>query len=82
MWPPSFAVAGSYLDRLVRNRGLAATRITRITAAFGRAEELEGADRSAALEKLAGEVEQAAGQARDAARVRKLAAAVSDLSGV
>jgi hypothetical protein len=80
VWPPSFAVARSYLDQLVRNRGLAAARITRIRAALARAEKLEGADRSAALEKLAGEVEQAAGQARDAARVRKLAAAVSDLA--
>lgn len=80
VWPPSFAVARSFLDQLVRNRGLAAARITRFTAALARAEKLEGSDRRAALEKLAADVEQAAGQARDAARVRKLAAAVADLA--
>jgi hypothetical protein len=80
VWPASFAVARSYLDQLVRNRGLAQARIARITTALARAEKLDGDDRRATLEKLAGEVEQAAEQARDAARVRKLAAAVADLA--
>ena len=79
-WPASFAVARSYLDQLVRNRGLAPARIARVTTALGRAEKLDGADRGAALGRLAGEVEQMVGQAKDAARVRKLAAAVADLA--
>ena len=80
VWPASFAVARSYVDQLVRNKGLAPAKITRITAGLARAEKLAGAGRRAALEKLAGEVEQAAGQAKDAARVQKLAAAVADLA--
>ena len=41
VWPPSFAVARSYVDQLVRNRGLATARITRISAP--RSRQLSGA---------------------------------------
>jgi hypothetical protein len=80
VWPPSFALARAYLDQLTRNKGLAPARIARITTGLARAEKLDGDARRTALEKLAGEAEQAAGQAKDGDRVRKLAAAVSDLA--
>ena len=80
VWPASFAVARSYVDQLVRNRGLAVARTGRIAAGLNRAEKLAGADRRAALERLAGEIERDAERAADAARVRKLAGAVADLA--
>jgi hypothetical protein len=81
VWPASFAVARSYLDQLVRNRGLAATRSTRIAADLARAERLHGADRQAALAKLAAQVEKDGVRARDAERVKKLAAVLTELAG-
>ncbi len=80
VWPASFAVARSYLDQLVRNRGLAAPRTARIAAALARAEKASGDERRAALERLAGEIEKDAARAADSARVKKLAGAVADLA--
>ncbi len=80
VWPASFAVARSYLDQLVRNRGLAPARTSRIAAGLKGAEKLEGEGRRAALERLAGEIEKDAGRAGDSARVKKLAGAVADLA--
>ena len=80
VWPASFAVARSYLDQLVRNRGLRASRTARISADLARAERLAGPDRQAALAKLATQLEADAGRAVDAVRVRKLAAVVSELA--
>ena len=80
VWPASFAVVRSYLDQLVRNRGLAATRTARIAATLARAEKASGDERRAALERLAGEIEKDAERAADSARVKKLAGAVADLA--
>ena len=81
-WPASFAVARSYLDQLVRNKGLAPAKTSRIATGLARAEKLGGADRRAALERLASEIGQDAGRAADAGRVKKLAGAVADLAKV
>lgn len=80
VWPASFAVARSYLDQLVRNRGLSPARTTRISTALTRAERLQGDERRAALERLVTQIEGDAERAADGARVRKLAAAVADLA--
>ncbi|MBM4186844.1 MAG: hypothetical protein FJ206_05960 [Gemmatimonadetes bacterium] len=80
VWPPSFAVARSYLDQLVRNRGLGAARTSRIATALTRAERLQGEERRAALERLVPQIEADAERAADGDRVRKLAAAVADLA--
>ena len=80
VWPASFVVARAYLDQLVRNNGLRAARTAKITTDLARAERLEGAKRQAALTALAGQLEKDADRAADAARVRKLAAVVSDLA--
>ena len=82
VWPASFAVARSYLDQLVRNRGLAAGRTARIAAALARAEKATGDERRAVLERLAGDIERAADRAADSARVKKLAGAVADLAKI
>jgi hypothetical protein len=78
-WPPSFALACSYLDQLGRNNGLAADRIASARAAIARAEGQSGAARQSTLSSLASELNAAAGTARDGAKVRKLADAVSGL---
>ncbi|MSR05666.1 MAG: hypothetical protein EXR93_01145 [Gemmatimonadetes bacterium] len=79
VWPPSFALACSYLDQLQRSNGLAAGRISSARAALARAEAASGDARRTALTALAGELNTDAATATDAAKVRKLAGAVSDL---
>ena len=80
VWPSSFAVPRAYLDQLERNNGLAGERIAAARAALDRAERAPSTGRRAALTALASELEQAAGGARDAARVRALAGAVRELA--
>jgi hypothetical protein len=82
VWPAAFPVVRSYLDQLVRNNGLAAARTTAIGAALDAAEKLSGAPRQAALRALATAVERDARGAKDAAKVRVMAAAVRELAAV
>jgi hypothetical protein len=79
-WPPSFVVARAYLDQLRRNNGLAARRLTAVSAELDRVEALSGDQQRSALTTLAGQLESDASGARDAARVRMLAGAVRELS--
>ena len=79
VWPPSFALACSYVDQLERNHGLAPARISAVRSALARAESASGDARRAALTTLAGELNTDATTAADGAKVRKLAGAVSDL---
>ena len=79
-WPAAFPVARSYLDQLVRGDGLAASRTTAIGRALDAAERQSGAARRMALTRLAAQVDADARGARDAARVRALAAAIRDLA--
>jgi hypothetical protein len=79
-WPAAFPVARSYLDQLVRNEGLSAARTTAIASALNAAEAASGAARRDQLNALATELDGDAAGARDADRVRALAAAVRDLA--
>jgi hypothetical protein len=79
VWPPSFALACSYVDQLERNKGLAPARISAVRSALSRAELASGEQRRTALNTLATELNGDAATAADGAKVRKLAAAVSDL---
>jgi hypothetical protein len=79
-WPAAFPVVRSYLDQLVRGQGLAAARTTAIAQALDAAERQQGAARRTALTTLAGQVDRDATGARDAARVRAMAAAIRDLA--
>ncbi|MEO7040658.1 MAG: hypothetical protein ABI035_00180 [Gemmatimonadaceae bacterium] len=79
VWPAAFPVARAYVDQLVRDNGLPASRTTEITGALKNAEKMSGASRAAALKTLAGQLDQDASGARDAARVRALATVVKGL---
>ncbi len=80
VWPASFVVAGAYLDQLARTGGLAPDRVAATRAALGRAEKLSGQSRRDALTQLATQLSADASGAADQAKVRTLAAAVTDLA--
>ena len=80
VWPASFALARSYVDQLVRNNGLSASRSTAINGELTRAEQLGGSARKQALGALATAIRSDVSGAADKARVQWLAGAVSDLA--
>jgi hypothetical protein len=80
VWVPSFALARAYLDQLGRSNGLAAETIASARAALETAERRSGTQRKTALTELATRLTGAANSARDAAKVRLLSTAVSDLA--
>jgi hypothetical protein len=80
VWPPAFPVVRSYLDQLVRNKGLDASRTTAIDAALTAAEQATGAARRRALTTLAAQVDKDAATAKDAAKVRTMSAAIKSLA--
>lgn len=82
VWPPSFALARAYLDQLERSQGLAPERIAAVRSALAAAEQASGDERRTALSALAAQLQGDVAAARDAAKVQKLAAAVTDLAGV
>ena len=79
-WPAAFVVVRSYLDQLVRNQGLSATRTTAISAALDAAEQKSGAARATALTALAAEVDKDANGAKDSARVKAMAGEIRRLA--
>jgi hypothetical protein len=80
VWPPSFPLARAYADQLERTSGLSTARLAAVRQALSSAESASGAQRRDALAKLASELDGEASGSRDAARVRKLAAAARDLA--
>jgi len=80
VWPAAFPVVRSYLDQLVRGQGLAPARTSAIAGQLNSAEKLSGAERRNALNALAAQLDGEVTGAADAARVRKMAAAVRDLA--
>ncbi len=80
VWPATFALARSYVDQLVRNNGLGASRTTAINGELSRAERLSGEARKSALAALATAIRADVSGASDKARVQWLAGAVSDLA--
>ncbi len=80
-WPPSFALVKAYLDQLQRNSGYDAAKITAARSAVASAESASGAQRRTALQALATTLNGDAGSAKDAAKVRTLAEAVTALAG-
>jgi hypothetical protein len=81
VWPAAFPVVRSYLDQLVRNRGLPQQRTTAIGAAIDAAERANRAARRDQLNQLATQLDADAARATDAQRVRDMAAAVRKLAG-
>ena len=80
VWPASFVVARAYLDQLARSNGLAPARVAAARAALARAERLSGPARRDALTQLSTQLAGDAPAAADQAKVRTLAAAVTDLA--
>src|SRR3989454_238618 len=80
VWPPSFAVARAYVDQLARSNGLAPDKVAAARSALARAEHLSGPQRQDALTQLATQLNGDSQGAADQAKVRALAAAVSDLA--
>ena len=79
-WPAAFPVVRSYLDQLVRNRGLSSQRTTAIATALNTAERATGTARRDQLNRLATQLDGDARGASDRARVTAMAAAVRDLA--
>jgi len=80
VWPASPVVARAYLDQLARANGLAVEKIAAARQALARAEPLSGQARKDALSRLAAQLTGDAPGAADPAKVRSLAAALTDLA--
>jgi hypothetical protein len=80
VWPPSFALARAYADQLERSNGLSRGRIAAVRQALSGAESASGAGRRDALTQLGTQLDADARGARDQAKVRMLAAAVTELA--
>ena len=80
VWPASFALARAYLDQLERSKGLAADAIASARKTLDSAEKENGGARKTALTQLASTIEQSASGSSDAAKVKLLTAALTDLS--
>ena len=80
VWPAAFPVVRSYLDQLVRGKGLSSERTTAIAAALDAAEQKSDAARAVALNALAKQVDGDVSGARDADRVRMMSAAIKALA--
>ena len=82
VWPANAVVARAYLDQLTRTKGILPARVSELKSALERSDTLQtGRERNAAatldqLDKLAAQLESDASSAnaRDAMRLRSLAA--------
>ncbi|MGQ0767006.1 MAG: LVIVD repeat-containing protein [Gemmatimonadota bacterium] len=81
-WPPTFALARSYVDQLERNGCLTASRIAAIRQSLSGAERASGGTRTVALNNLASQLGSDSGSSCDERRVRLLQKAVQDLAPV
>jgi hypothetical protein len=82
VWPPSFALARSYVDQLERNKCLSSARISAVRQGLESAEKASGSARSTALNQMTTQLEGDARGSCDGAKVQKLAASVKDLANV
>jgi hypothetical protein len=80
VWPPSFALARAYLDQLERSKGLPADNIASARTALANAERRSGSQRKTALTQLATQINGAAAGSADAAKVKTLSSAITDLA--
>jgi LVIVD repeat-containing protein len=80
VWPARPVVARAYLDQLARAGGLPPERISAARTALARAEKLSGQQRRDALTQLVTQLNGDAQGAADAAKVRMLIGAVTELA--
>ena len=79
-WPAAFPVVRSYLDQLVRWKGLTTERTTAIAGAIDAAEKQNGKARRDALNALAKQVDNDVAGAKDPERVKSMSAAIKALA--
>jgi hypothetical protein len=82
VWPPSFALARSYVDQLERSRCLSGARVGTIRQGLAGAEGASGVQRRDALSQMASQLDADASGSCDAPKVRKLAGAVRELAAI
>jgi hypothetical protein len=80
VWPASFVVARAYVDQLARGNGLTPDKVSATRTALAHAERMSGQGRRDALTQLVTQLNGDAAGAADPAKVRTLAAAVTDLA--
>ena len=80
-WPFTFALARAYVDQLERSRAVSQGWVTDVRNALSGAEGASDSVQADALRGLASQIEDAAGQSRDADKMRMLADAVRGLAG-
>jgi hypothetical protein len=81
-WPPTFALARSFVDQLERKRCLPANRIAEVRQSLSSAERAPGAQRSSQLSALASQLDADARGSCDAPKMQMLKKAVTDLQAV
>ena len=82
VWPPSFALARSFVDQLERNKCLSADRISAVRQSLTAAERAAAAQRRDQLNAIATQLDADVRNSCDGPRVQKLQKAVRDLSQV
>jgi hypothetical protein len=80
VWPARFVVARAYLDGIVRSDGLRKAWAAPIYTELAAAEKAPAAARRTSLLSLASHLEADAKAAKDASRVRALAAVIRELA--
>jgi hypothetical protein len=80
VWPPSFAMARAFVDQLERSKGLSEARIASVRSALTAAEKQSGNSRRTSLTNLATQLTTDASGSSDAAKVKMLVTAVTDLA--
>ncbi|MGY8799382.1 MAG: LVIVD repeat-containing protein [Longimicrobiales bacterium] len=80
-WPFTFALARAYVDQLERSRAVSQGWVTDVRNALSGAEGASDSVQADALRGLASQIEDAAGQSRDADKMRMLADAIRGLAG-
>jgi hypothetical protein len=81
LWPQTFVLARAYLDQLARSNGLPADRIAAARKTLAAAERRSESARRTELTQLASQLTAAAASSSDEAKVKMLAATVTDLAG-
>jgi hypothetical protein len=79
-WPPTFALARSFVDQLERSKCMSASRIAAVRSELSSAENAPASSRQNALTRLATQLDGEAGASCDAPKTRMLSKAIRDLA--
>ena len=82
VWPPSFALARSFVDQLERSKCMSENRIAAVRRELASAENASTGSRQNALTRLSTQLEGEAASSCDAPKMRMLSRAVRDLAVV